>query len=66
MSYFVHETAIIDKHVTIGEDTKVWHFSHILSHTTIGSHCSFGQNCVVGPKVIHRQWCEGAKQCFYL
>jgi len=51
VNYFVHETAIVDDNVTIGEDTKVWHFSHLLSETTIGAHCSFGQNCVVGPKV---------------
>jgi len=49
--YFVHETAIIDAMVEIGEDTRIWHFSHILSHTIIGEKCSFGQNCVVGPKV---------------
>ena len=49
--FFAHETAIVDDNVKIGEGTKVWHFSHILSHTTIGKNCSFGQNCVVGPKV---------------
>ena len=51
MGYFSHETAIVDENVTIGENTKVWHFSHILSKTSIGENCSFGQNCVVGPKV---------------
>jgi len=51
MSYFAHDTAIIDGNITIGENSKIWHFSHILSGTTIGSNCSFGQNCVVGPKV---------------
>jgi UDP-2-acetamido-3-amino-2,3-dideoxy-glucuronate N-acetyltransferase len=50
-SYFAHQTAIVDERVEIGEGTKIWHFSHILSHTTIGEGCSFGQNCVVGPKV---------------
>jgi len=50
-NYFVHETAIVDDNVSIGENTKVWHFSHILSNTTIGTSCSFGQNCVVGPNV---------------
>jgi len=50
-NYFAHETAIIDNEVNIGNGTKIWHFSHILSHTTIGKNCSFGQNCVVGPKV---------------
>ena len=51
MSYFVHETAIVDDNVDIGEGTKIWHFSHILSKTTIGKNCSFGQNCVVGGSV---------------
>jgi len=50
-SSFAHETAIVDANVTIGENTKIWHFSHILSATKIGKNCSFGQNCVVGPKV---------------
>ena len=50
--YFAHETAIIDDNVTIGKNSKIWHFSHILSNTTIGKNCSFGQNCVVGPNVL--------------
>ncbi len=50
-NYFVHESSFVDKHVTIGENTRIWHFSHILSRTTIGRNCSFGQNCVIGPKV---------------
>jgi UDP-2-acetamido-3-amino-2,3-dideoxy-glucuronate N-acetyltransferase len=50
-SYFAHESSYIDDNVTIGDDTKIWHFSHILSGSTIGTQCSFGQNCVVGPKV---------------
>jgi len=50
-SSFVHSSALIDDNVTIGENTKIWHFSHVLSGTSIGENCSFGQNCVVGPKV---------------
>ena len=49
--YFAHESAYVDNDVSIGDNTKLWHFSHVLSHTSIGSDCSFGQNCVVGPKV---------------
>jgi len=45
---FVHETSIIDDNISIGNGTKIWHFSHILSGTKIGKNCSFGQNCVVG------------------
>ena len=49
--YFVHDSSYVDSDVTIGDNTKIWHFSHILSNTSIGTNCSFGQNCVVGPKV---------------
>ena len=49
---FVHETSFIDDNVTVGEGTKIWHFSHILKDCKIGKDCSFGQNVVVGPNVI--------------
>jgi len=49
--YFAHESSFIDENISIGDNTKIWHFSHILSGSTIGKNCSFGQNCVVGPKV---------------
>ena len=51
MDYFCHESCYIDNDVTIGKNTKIWHFSHILSGSSIGEGCSFGQNCVIGPKV---------------
>ena len=51
MPYFVHESSFIDSDVIIGEKTKIWHFSHILTNSIIGQNCSFGQNCVVGPNV---------------
>ncbi|WP_281950354.1 DapH/DapD/GlmU-related protein [Nitrosophilus kaiyonis] len=50
-NYFVHESSYVDDNVQIGENTKIWHFCHILSNTIIGKNCSFGQNCVVGPNV---------------
>ena len=50
-NYYFHPSAFIDNNVTIGDNTKIWHFSHILPNTTIGKECSFGQNCVIGPKV---------------
>lgn len=49
--FFAHESSYLDEGVLIGNNTKIWHFSHILSGTVIGENCSFGQNCVVGPKV---------------
>ena len=49
--YFVHQTAIIDDEVIIGDRTKIWHFSHIQSGATIGENCSLGQNVNVGNNV---------------
>lgn len=51
-TYFAHETAIIDEECTIGEGTKIWHFSHIMPHCNIGKNCNIGQNVVVSPDVI--------------
>lgn len=51
MRYFAHETAVIDEGCTIGEGTKIWHFSHIMSDCTIGERCNIGQNVVVSPGV---------------
>lgn len=50
-SSFIHESTYIDSDVEIGENTKVWHFSHILSGSSIGANCNIGQNVVIGPDV---------------
>lgn len=50
--YFAHETAIIDDNCSIGKDTKIWHFSHIMSGCTIGEACNIGQNVVISPAVV--------------
>ena len=51
-NFFAHETAVIDANCTIGDGTKIWHFSHIMSNSIIGEQCNIGQNVVVSPKVI--------------
>ncbi len=50
-NHYIHSSSYVDKNVSIGESTKIWHFCHILSGTKIGKNCSFGQNCVVGANV---------------
>ena len=52
MSFFAHPTAIIDDGCVIGNDTKIWHFSHIMSGAHIGEGCNIGQNVVVSPGVV--------------
>lgn len=50
--YFAHETAVIDENCNIGNGTKIWHFSHIMSNSIIGENCNIGQNVVVSPQVV--------------
>jgi UDP-2-acetamido-3-amino-2,3-dideoxy-glucuronate N-acetyltransferase len=50
--YYAHPSAIIDDGCKIGKDTKIWHFSHVMTGCIIGNHCNIGQNVVVSPDVI--------------
>ena len=50
--YFAHETAVIDENCQIGEGTKIWHFSHIMTGCVIGTNCNIGQNVVISPEVV--------------
>jgi UDP-2-acetamido-3-amino-2,3-dideoxy-glucuronate N-acetyltransferase len=49
---FIHETAIVDKNCIIGEGSKIWHFSHVMSNSKMGKNCNLGQNVLVSPDVI--------------
>jgi UDP-2-acetamido-3-amino-2,3-dideoxy-glucuronate N-acetyltransferase len=49
--YFAHESAYVDDGADIGADTKVWHFSHIMSGAKVGRSCNIGQNVVISPGV---------------
>lgn len=50
-SLFVHPTSTIDQPCEIGEGTKVWHYSHIMSGARIGRNCTIGQNVMIAPSV---------------
>jgi UDP-2-acetamido-3-amino-2,3-dideoxy-glucuronate N-acetyltransferase len=52
MNFFAHETAVIDAGCSIGNGTKIWHFSHVMSNCTIGEDCNIGQNVVVSGEVV--------------
>ena len=48
---FVHPTAVVDEGAEVGEGTKIWHFSHVMSGAMIGLDCSLGQNVFVASGV---------------
>ena len=48
---FIHATAVIDDGAIIGDNTRVWHFCHIMPTAVIGSDCIIGQNVFVDNNV---------------
>jgi UDP-2-acetamido-3-amino-2,3-dideoxy-glucuronate N-acetyltransferase len=50
--FYHHPTAIIDEGCTIGEGSKIWHFSHIMPNCVLGKNCNIGQNVVISPQVV--------------
>ncbi|MDR3713936.1 MAG: DapH/DapD/GlmU-related protein [Puia sp.] len=52
MNHFAHDTAVVDQGSSIGAGTKIWHFSHIMTGTTIGNDCIIGQNVMIGEGVV--------------
>lgn len=52
MDYFVHDSAIVDEGCEIGQGTKIWHFSHVMTGAKIGNNCNLGQNVVISPEVV--------------
>lgn len=52
MAYFKHESSYVDDGAEIGEGTKIWHFSHVMTGAKIGEKCSLGQNVNVGGKAV--------------
>ena len=52
MTYFSHETSIIDEGAVIGHSSKIWHFSHICAGALIGEHVTIGQNVFVGNTAV--------------
>ena len=50
-TFFVHESSYVDENVTIGQGTKIWHFSHIQTGSILGANCSIGQNVNIANNV---------------
>lgn len=58
MSYFKHDSAIIDEGAQIGEGSRIWHFVHVCGGACIGEGVSLGQNVFVGNKVVIGDHCK--------
>lgn len=54
----IHESAYVDDGASIGEDTRIWHFVHVLKGTTVGRNVSLGQNVMAGPNVRIGDGCK--------
>src|SRR5687768_16995437 len=50
--YFVHESSYVDAGAEVGEGTRIWHFSHVMSGARVGARCNIGQNVVISPGVV--------------
>ena len=51
LAYYVHESAWVDEGAQIGENSKIWHFCHVMASAVIGARCSLGQNVFVAANV---------------
>jgi UDP-2-acetamido-3-amino-2,3-dideoxy-glucuronate N-acetyltransferase len=51
-NYYVHPSAYVDLPCEIGEGSKIWHFSHVMPNTKIGSRCILGQNVHIASDVV--------------
>ncbi len=46
MAKFIHSHALVETD-TIGEDTRIWAFVHILKNVSIGSNCNICDHCFI-------------------
>ena len=51
LTAFIHPSAIVDEGAIIGERTKIWHFTHVMSTAKLGVNCNVGQNVFIGSNV---------------
>jgi len=55
---FIHPTAVVDEGAQLGENTKIWHFSHVYPKAVIGKNCILGQNVMVANGVSIGDFCK--------
>ena len=58
MSCQIHKSAIVDDGAEIGDESRIWHFTHVCAGAKIGKGVSLGQNVFVGNKVTIGDYCK--------
>lgn len=48
----IHKSCYIDEPCSIGVDTTIWHFSHVMTRAKIGRNCTIGQNVFIASDVV--------------
>lgn len=58
LNFFSHETSFVNTEASIGDGTKIWHFSHIREGASIGKNVTIGQNVYIDVDVIVGNNCK--------
>ena len=58
MGCFIHHSSVVDEGASLGNGTRVWHFSHVSSGAKIGADVTIGQNVFIGSKVTIGEKCK--------
>lgn len=54
----IHETAIVEKGSTVGENTNIWHFAHVRTQAKIGKNCNIGKDVYIDTNVVIGDNCK--------
>ena len=58
MTFFNHESSVIDEGAIIGAGSRIWHFVHVCAGAVIGKKVSIGQGCYIGNSVTIGDGCK--------
>jgi UDP-2-acetamido-3-amino-2,3-dideoxy-glucuronate N-acetyltransferase len=57
-NFFRHETAIIEDGAIVGNNTKVWHHSHVRTGARLGEDCVLGKNVFIDTMAVVGDRCK--------
>lgn len=58
MSYFKHDTAVVDEGAKVGDGSRIWHFVHVSKGASIGRDVVVGQNVFVADGAVVGDRCK--------